>query len=142
PVGLQIKDLGERPWDDSSSNPYQAYVTHFQWKLGLAVLDYRYNIRICNIDVSDLTTDAATGADLVAKMVSAFYARPTMTIGNMTRTYWYCNKTVAEYLHHQASNKSNVNLTIDNPAGMPIVSFLGAPVHVCDAITSAEATIS
>ncbi|KKL08628.1 hypothetical protein LCGC14_2573970, partial [marine sediment metagenome] len=26
PVGLQIKDQGERPWDDSSSNPYQAYV--------------------------------------------------------------------------------------------------------------------
>lgn len=141
-AGLKMQDLGERPWDDASGNPYQAYVTHFQWYLGLAVPDYRYNIRICNIDVSELTADGATGTDLMLKMVTAFYARPTMSIGNMTRTYWYCNKTVAEYLHHQASNKSNVNLTIDNPAGMPIVSFLGAPVHVCDAITSAEATIS
>jgi len=133
---------GELPWDDASSNPYQAYVTHFQWYLGLAVPDYRYNIRICNIDVSELTTSGATGADLLEKMVTAFYARPTVALGTMTRTYWYCNKTVAEYLHHQASNKSNVNLTIDNPAGMPVVRFLGAPVRVCDAITSAEATIS
>ena len=65
-----------------------------------------------------------------------------MTIGNMTKVVWYCNKTVAEFLHHQASNKSNVDLTLDNAGGEPVVRFLGAPVHVADAITSAEATIS
>ncbi len=140
-AGLKMQDLGERPWDDSSSNPYQAFVTHFVWNIGLSVPDYRYNVRICNIDVSELTTDGATGADLMKNMVTAFYTRPTVAIGSMARTFWYCNKKVAEYLHHQASNKANVNLTIDNPAGMPIVSFLGAPVHVVDAITSAEATI-
>jgi len=141
-VGLQVQDLGELPWDDASSNPYQAYVTHYVWNIGLSVPDYRYVVRICNIDVSELTADAATGTDLMFRMVSAYYRRPTITIGNMTKVIWYCNKTVAEYLHHQASNKSNVNLTLDNAAGQPIVSFLGAPVHVCDAITSAEATIS
>lgn len=142
PVGLRVQDLGERPWDDASNNPYQAYVTHYVWNIGLSVPDYRYVVRICNIDVSDLTADGATGADLMFRMVEAYYKRPTMSIGNMTKVIWYCNKTVAEYLHHQASNKSNVNLTLENPAGEPIVRFLGAPVHVCDAITSAEATIS
>lgn len=142
-AGLQVKDQGERPWDDSNSNPYQAFVTYFEWHIGLAVPDYRYNVRICNIDVSDLTTDAATGADLMENMVKGYYARPTAAvIAGMTSVVWYCNKTVAEYLHHQAANKANVNLTLDNAGGQPVVSFLGAPIHVVDAITSAEATIS
>ena len=104
--------------------------------------DYRYVVRICNIDVSNLTPDAATGADLMFNMVKAYYKRPTANIGNMTKVVWYCNKTVAEFLHHQASNKSNVNLTLDNAGGQPIVSFLGAPIHVADAITSGESQIT
>ncbi len=142
PVGLQVQDLGERPWDDTNGNPYQAFVTHYVWNIGLALPDYRYVVRICNIDVSDLTADASSGADLMFRMVTAYYKRPTVTIGNMTKVIWYFNKTVPEFLHHQVSNKSNVNLTLDNAGGEPVVSFLGAPVHVADAITSAEATIS
>ena len=142
-MGLQAKDQGERPWDDGSSNPYQAYVTYFEWNLGLAVPDYRYNVRICNIDISELTADGATGADLMFNMTKAYYKRPTVALkSGMAKSYWYCNKTVAEFLHHQASNKANVNLTLDNPGGEPMISYLGAPIHVVDAITSAEATIS
>jgi len=143
-AGLTNEDMGKQLITDSSGRMYTAYVTKFQWKLGLALMDYRYVIRICNIDVSDLTSDAASGADLMEKMVDAYYARPTELINNpnMAQSYFYCNKTVAKFLHKQAQNKSNVNLSIDNPAGKPIVRFLDAPVHVCDNITSAEATVS
>ena len=119
-----------------------AYVTQFQWKLGLVLPDYRYVIRICNLDISDLTNDAASGADLMDLMLDAYYARPTIDLGNMAKTFFYCNKRVAKFLHKQAQNKSNVNLTIDNPAGKPIVSFLDAPIHVCDNIEEDEATVS
>ena len=141
-AGLTNEDLGKQLITDSNGKMYTAWVTKFQWKLGLMLKDFRYAIRICNIDVSDLTADAASGADLMDKMVKAYYARPTMDLGNMAKTFIYCNKTIAEFLHKQAMNKSNVNLTIDNPAGKPQVSFLGAPIHVCDNITVAEATVS
>jgi len=141
-VGLKAQDLGELPWDDASSNPYQAYVTHFQWYVGLSVPDYRYNVRICNIATGSLTVDASTGVDLMQNMVTAYYKRPSSSIGQTTRAYWYCNKTIAEYLHHQAANKANVNLTLDNAGGEPVVRFLGAPIHVCDAITSAETAVA
>lgn len=141
-AGLTAEDMGKQLVTDSSGLLYTAYVTKFQWKLGLALMDYRYVIRICNIDVSDLTADAASGADLMDKMVDAYYARPTVDLGNMAKTFFYTNKTVAKYLHKQAQNKSNVNLSIDDPAGKPVVRFLDAPVHVCDNITSAEATVS
>ena len=141
-AGLQSQDLGEQLITDSGPLYHMAYVTKFQWKLGLVLRDYRYVIRMCNIDISDLTADAASGADLMDKMLDAYYARPTIDLGNMAKTFWYCNKRLARFLHKQAQNKSNVNLTIDNPAGSPIVSFLGAPIHVCDNIAEDEATVS
>jgi len=141
-AGLQSEDLGEQTAVDSNGLMYQVLRTHFVWNLGLALLDYRYVIRICNIDVSDLTADAASGADLLDKITDAYYARPTVDLGNMAKTFLYCNKTVAKFLHKQAQNKSNVNLTIDSPAGKPVVSFLDAPVRVCDNITSTEGTVS
>lgn len=140
-AGLKSEDLGLRPWDDASYNPYMAWVTHYQWKLGLAVHDYRFVTRICNIDVSNLTADAATGADLLDKMIKAFYSRPTLALGNLAQTFFYCNKTVAEYLHKQAMNKGNVQLTVDMPGGKPMVNFLGVPIHICDSIGVEEATI-
>jgi len=143
-AGLVSEDLGKQLVLESASslNRFLAYVTRFQWKLGLSVRDYRYVARVCNIDVSDLTADAATGADLLDKMIDAFYVRPSADLGNMARTFVYCNKTIAKFLHKQAMNKANVNLTLDNVAGKMITNFIGAPVHVCDAITSAEAKIS
>ncbi len=140
-AGLQVDDLGKQLVRDSSNRLYQAWVTRFQWKIGLVLRDYRYVIRMCNIDISDLTADAASGTDLMDKMTDAYYARPTMDLGKMARTYFYCNKTIAKFLHKQAQNKSNVNLTIDMPGGKPIVSFLDAPVRVCDNLVS-EATIA
>ena len=141
-AGLLTQDLGETNWPDSDTNYYRAYVSYYEWTVGLAVMDYRYVTRICNIDVSNLTADASSGADLMDKMSDAYFSRPSMDLGNMARTYFYCNKTVAKYLTKQAQNKSNVLLSIDNPAGKPVVSFYNAPVHICDAITETEATIS
>ncbi len=141
-AGLQSEDLGKQLVTDTNNLMYQAYVTRFQWKLGLALMDYRYVIRICNIDNSLLSSDAATGTDLMDKMLDAYYARPTVDLGKMAKTYFYCNKTVAKFLHKQAQNKSNVNLTIDNPAGKPVVSFLDAAIRVCDKITVAESLVT
>ncbi len=140
-AGLQSEDLGKQLIRDSSNLTYQAYVTKFQWKLGLTLRDYRYVIRLCNIDVALLTSDAATGADLMDKMLDGYYSRPTVDLGKMAKTFIYCNKTIAKYLHKQAQNKQNVNLSIDNPAGTPIVRFLDAPIRVCDNIVSTESTV-
>lgn len=143
-MGLTTEDLGKQLVTDSNNLMYQAYVTKFQWKLGLTIKDYRYATRVANIDVSDLTDDASSGADIIRKMIAAYWTRPTEAIdgGKLTKTFFYCNKTVGEYLHVQASNKSNVNLSLDMAGGKPIVSMLGVPIHICDNITSAEAAIS
>lgn len=144
-AGLQNKDLGEQTVQDAQGPPaglYQAYVTHFQWKLGLTLRDWRYVVRIANVDVNLLSDDADTGADLVRKCIQAYYVRPTVDLGNMAKTVWYCNKTLAEYFHVQALNKTNMNLSLGEEAGQPCTKLLGAPVRVCDALLSNEATVS
>ena len=52
------------------------------------------------------------------------------------------NRTIQEYLHHQAMNKNNVNLTIDTVEGKKVMMFDGIPVHISDQILLAEALVS
>lgn len=141
-AGIETEDLGKMVWEDSNSKHYQAWVTHFIWHLGLALRDYRYVARVCNIDYTALTADAATGTDLLDKMLDAFYTIPTKDLGKMAKTFVYCNTTIARYLHKQAMNKQNVNLSLDTAAGQMFTRFMGAPVHICDAITNAETAVA
>jgi hypothetical protein len=69
--GLDVRDLGEDRVYDSNSLPYQAYITMFKWDAGIAVRDWRYVVRVANIDVSDLST--TTPADLVKAMTRAYH---------------------------------------------------------------------
>lgn len=144
-AGMKAKDLGEQTVEDGRTPPglYQAYVTHFQWKLGLTLRDWRYVVRVANIKVADLKDDAATGADLIRRCIAGFYKRPTVDLGNMARTVWYCNKTLAEFFHVQAMHRTaNMNLTLGEEAGRPVTKLLGAPIHVCDALASDEGQVT
>jgi hypothetical protein len=53
-AGLFHEDLGLIDAFDANNNRYRAYADRWQWKCGLHVKDWRYVVRICNIDVSDL----------------------------------------------------------------------------------------
>ncbi len=142
-AGLQIIDRGQTRVLDGSSNPYYAYETQFIWKLGLAVIDPRYVTRLCNIDVTTLTADAATGCDLLDDMLDTYILRPAATLGqSVARTFIYCNKTVWSYLWKQSRNQANVALQQGNAGGQPFVAWNGIPIHICEAINSTEATVS
>src|SRR6185437_3119638 len=66
-TGLQHRDMGEWPVTDSSSNTYQAYRDHFKWEIGLVGRDWRYCVRIANIDVTQLT--GVSAANLINLIV-------------------------------------------------------------------------
>jgi len=139
-AGLRIKDLGEQTVLDGSNNPFQALRTHYKWDVGVCVRDWRYVVRIANIEVSDLVKDASSGADLVDLMVQALEVLP----GNsgMGRKSFYGNRTIRSYLRRQIKNKANLALSLDQVAGKQVLSFDGIPVRRCDAITNAEALVS
>lgn len=139
-AGLSMRDMGEVTIEnaDGSNGRMQAYRSHYRWDCGLMVKDWRYVVRICNIDVSDLTADAASGAKLVNLMIEATYKIPML---GACRPAFYCNRNIATYLHLQTTNKANVNLTLESVAGRPVLMFGGIPVRREDAILNTEATV-
>jgi HK97 family phage major capsid protein len=94
-------------------------------------------VRIAIVDVSDLT--GASAADLIDNMVTAYHKIPNIKMG---RAAWYCNRTIATYLHKQVRDEENVYLTLDNVGGKPVTSFLEIPVRRCDTILDTEGPVS
>lgn len=137
-TGLQMEDFGQERLTDAAGGLYEGYRTHYKWDVGFCVRDWRYCVRIANIDNSALTKTGSSGADLVDLMTQAIEIIPSMGMG---RPVFYCNKTIKSFLRRQISNKDNVNLTLDNVAGKHVMSFDGINVKKCEALTAAEATV-
>jgi len=140
PLGIQREDKG-KDTKDSATGLYDVYREKYGMDVGLSVRDWRAIARVANIDVSNLTADAATGTDLIDKMIDAYYTLDNPGMAD-TNTVIYCSRTVAKFLHKQAMNKTNVQLTLEEYAGRKVVMFLGHPVRRMDAILETEATIS
>lgn len=147
-AGLQVQDLGEQTVYDSDSKPYQAYRTHFQWKCGIAIRDWRYVVRICNIDVSALETagdTSDTSANILKFMSQALDKLPP---NGMIKPVFYCNNRVRAMIRVKLFNKANTYITLENwqspIAGLnrPTLAFQGVPIRRIDEISVAESVIS
>jgi hypothetical protein len=140
-AGLQREDKGKDVAADADGNPYDVYREKFCWNVGLSVRDWRYVSRICNIDVSELKSDASTGAKLLELMIDGYYALRQRRVMN-GKAAIYCNSTIKKFLHKQAHNKTNVDLSLREVAGEELMSFQGIPIRECDAIVNTEETVS
>lgn len=139
-AGFQHRFLGEDTVRDDNGGEFQAYRDHFRWDIGMSVRDWRANARIANIDVAALTKDGASGADIVDLMIDAYYRLENPMQGE-GRTIIYANRTIQTFLHKQAMNGKNINLTVGEYAGRKIPEFLGMPIKRVDALLNTEARV-
>lgn len=140
-AGLQHKDMGEQLIQTGTgigTGRMRAYVDHFQWKCGIALHDWRYVVRIANIDVSNLVSESSA-ADVIKLMTKAMHRLPSL--GGVTPVF-YCNRTVRQMLDIQAQAKANVLLAVGEEEGRPKTSFRGVPIRTADQLLNTEATIS
>tara|TARA_R110000803_G_scaffold121745_2_gene189842 strand:+ start:961 stop:1962 length:1002 start_codon:yes stop_codon:yes gene_type:complete len=142
-AGIQQRDLGEVTIEDAdgSNGRMQAYRTHYRWDVGVTVRDWRYAVRIPNIDRSELLV-AATGnsADLNDLMHQAMTELPSLSMG---RCAWYMDKSILSMLRRQtASATSNSTLAMENVGGNWETSWSGVPIRRCDALRGNEALVS
>jgi len=137
-VGLIHEDLGLETVLDASSNPYRAYRDRYQWKIGLALPDWRYVVRIANIDVSLLIAETAPNDNLVRLMIRAQGKVPSATYGKRA---FYLNSVGYTMLKIQALAKSNAALTIEKAANQFEMSFFGVPIRRVDALLTTEARV-
>ena len=160
-AGLQQQDLGEIDAFDENNDRFRAYAELWKWKFGLHVKDWRYAVRIANIDVSDLTgqtgTQAITAATWLNKLMIKALARiPSMGMGTAT---FMASRTVKEMLSVAALDKSQNALSFTqgvnqygtvapgSVAGQGTgiqggqLQFMGVPVLTVDQILATEARV-
>jgi hypothetical protein len=141
-AGVQQRDLGEVTLEnaDGANGRMQAFRTHYRWDVGLSVRDWRYAVRIANIDRSNLVSTAATGANLNDLMHQAWTEIPNTSMG---RCAWYMDKSILSMLRRQTSSAvSSSTLTTDIVGGTMQTSWGGIPIRRCDALRGNEATVS
>ena len=120
----------------------------------MVLRDWRYVVRIANVDVTQLT--GVSAANLINLLVRALYRLPTAPANataiqtsdtpevraNMGRVAIYGNRIVRTYLDLQAMNKTNVLLRLEEFHGKVITTFRGIPVRTSDALLSNEAQVT
>jgi hypothetical protein len=153
-AGLIHQDLGELDAFDSLQNRYRAYAERWQWKGGLSLRDWRYVVRIANINVADLVgqtgTQASTAATSLPKLMLRAMARiPFMGMG---RAVFYGSRTAKEFMSINLLDRSQnamgmipaVNqLGTVSPGnlGNGSLGFFGVPVRTVDRLLSTEARV-
>ena len=147
--GVKNQDLGIQDVQDANGNYYQAAKSLYQWDCGLVVKDWRYAVRIANIDVSDwigVTGTQATTAstDLIKLMTRAIARIPNF---NMGRAAFYTNRSIQEGLMIQALEKSQNVLKIEDAltqfgTSIRTLKFMGIPVRGVDGLGIAETLVS
>lgn len=126
---------------DASANPYMGYRDHYEWNCGLSVRDWRYAVRICNIDRTTLTKDAASGADIIDLMVQALETVQSTSLGG-TKAAFYVSRSVRSFLRRQMVNHKNVLLNMEDVGGSHVMTFDTVPVRRVDALNVDEARIT
>lgn len=136
--GLKQEPTRQETLFDAQGGRYEGYRTHFLWYCGLTVRDWRYIVRIANIDNTLLSATAATGGNLIDLMIQAIELLPNTRIG---RAVFYVNRTVRSFLRRQIVNKTNVWLNMEEVSGRKVMTFDGIPVKRVDAILNTEARV-
>lgn len=134
-AGFEMEDDGVVDVVTKEGKKYKAYQTHYQWKNGLTVRDWRYVVRIANIDVTKLKKDASAGADLIDLMIDAEEKVPNLGMG---RPVWYMNKTVRGFLRKQLNEGHKYQTAAGEEAGKITVDFNSTPVRRTDALIIGE----
>lgn len=152
-AGLQHRDMGLLPAVDSAGLEFLAYRTYLEWKIGLAIHDWRFCVRACNIDVTLLNGGSA--ANLINTLVRMVHRPPVMPAGVMNiqdsdsmvdrivpgRSAIYVDRTIGTYLDLQAMNKTNVLLKMEEWNGQTVTTFRGIPIRNVDALLDTESRV-
>ena len=141
-AGLEHADLGLSDITNADGSIRPAYRTRFQWRAGLSLRDWRYTVRIANIDSSALATagdSGYTGPNLINLIVRGLNQIENPSMG---QPIIYANRTVVTALDNLAQNKANLQLGMMEFAGKQTLSFRGIPIRMTDAILNTEAAVA
>jgi hypothetical protein len=157
-AGLSMEDKGDvTPGFDNAGNRFEAYTSWFRQQMGIVPQDWRYAVRLANLDTTTGTNGLASNnpPDLFTMMASMVMRFPKFTppTSGITRTdaprdditvraVFYANRTVRQWMDIQAMRDRNVLLTLNDYAGKPITTYRGIPIKIVDQLLNTETLVS
>lgn len=141
-AGLKHEDMGVQLIADSTGiagSQIKAYVDSWEWDLGLAVMDWRFAVRIANIDISNLVGESSA-ADLIKLMIKATHRIPNL---QACTPKFYMNRSCFQMLDIQRyNNVKGAGLEYKEVDGKVIYSFRGIEIRVSDSLLETESVVS
>jgi hypothetical protein len=154
--GINRKDMGEQRVLDANGNAYFVKEELFRAHVGLAVKDWRYNARICNINA---TNRDAGSVDLYGLLRKAFYqlqgvyqtalrtqdGKVNENASAEGRTVIYMNRATLAALDALGTNGSAntaLRLTTMELEGRTVTAYRGIPIEVTDALLDTETAVA
>jgi len=138
-AGLEYQDMGIQLVTNSSGAKAKRLVSTFDWRLGLAIEDWRYAARAhFGYTLADTYLSAGTGKSIIEMMIQLEERMPT----GPGRPVFYMSRKGMEYLRMQILKKVGNNLTYETVAGKPVTMFDGIPVVRTDAILDNQSALT
>ncbi len=141
-IGKEDKGLVYTLSDTSSTSAAQrnkqlwAFITEFDWTVGLAIEDTRTVKRLANISVNSATDANTLDEDKIIQISNNFKRRTMGTV------FMYTNEKIGTQLDILAKDKNNVYYQPDSPWGSHQLMFQDMPVRRMDAIPTDEALVT
>lgn len=137
-AGIQHNDLcsNGKPIQlfDDNNKPYLGYTDFFTWHVGLAIENWNYCGRLCNID-------ADTTASKLIDSLGTLTSRVKRDAAG-SRSFLYMSPEMLDRLTKALSNQSSMNFTPAQPTMNLIPSFNGIQIHQCDYCVNTEAVVT
>lgn len=142
-AGLKREDKGEQRVLDGSNNPYFVKEELFTIHTGVSVKDWRYNARVCNIDVSAALDGSV---DLYDYMSKAYFRLQSRRVPD-GRQVIYCNRDIMYALDKLSRGKgsaanSALQLARKELDGEEVMTFRGMPIRETDALLNNESLVA
>lgn len=154
--GIKRQDMGTQRVLDANGDAYFVKEETFRAHIGLAVKDWRFNARICNINATN--RDAGT-VDLYGLLRKMFYnlqgvyqtaiktgdGKLNESAAAEGRTILYMNRatlTALDALGTNGSANTALRLTQVELEGKMVEAYRGIPILVSDALLDTEAAVS
>ena len=133
-AGIQMEDLGVQ-LEMTTEGYREFYVSKYELSCGLSLRDWRYVVRICNIDTTKLWQ-----YDFEAMMILALNNQHSQEGGKVA---FYCNRAVRAALSIYTTRKDNMYFHFEDfGLPRPVMTFQGFPVRMCDSILNTESVVA
>lgn len=155
-AGITMEDKGDTvPGFDAFGNRFEAYTSWFRHQMAICPQDWRYGVRIANIDVTNAGLAGPNAMDIFATLAQAMFLPPHLgkSTSGITKTdaqidpspgirpVIYVNRTGRHWMDVQAMRDRNVLLRIDDYAGRPVDGYRGIPIKIVDQILNTESRV-